>query len=267
MTAQHQLYIQAATSDNTRRTYRSAIRHFHRWGGALPCQSDTMIHYLLAYADQLNPRTLEVRLTALSQWHRYQGFDDPAQSPNVRKTLEGIKRKHGCPKRKAVALRLEHLAAMIDYLNQPPQTKKKARDLALLLIGFFGGFRRSELVAMETAHLQWEPEGIIIELPRSKTDQEGQGIKRAIPYGAGTSCPVHALKNWLEMAEIQQGVIFKPVSQWDTIQDRAMSPGAINNMLKVLGKACQSSRVGPHGTDPLTPRYVRCRIPRFQTGV
>ena len=77
---QHQRFLAAATSDNTRRTYRSAIRHFQAWGGVLPCDEAALIRYLLAFAVVLNPRTLALRLTALSQWHRYQGFPDPAAS-------------------------------------------------------------------------------------------------------------------------------------------------------------------------------------------
>jgi hypothetical protein len=91
LTARHRAFL-AATSDNTRRTYRSAIRHFLTWGGTLPGDEATMIRYLLAYAPSLNPRTLALRLTALSQWHVHQGFADPASTPTVRKTLAGIAR-------------------------------------------------------------------------------------------------------------------------------------------------------------------------------
>lgn len=234
----HREYLQAATSENTRRTYRSAIKHFQRWGGALPCKSNTVINYLLHHAQSLNTRTLEVRLTAISQWHQYQGFIDPTKSPTVHKTLEGIRRRHGHPKRKAKALRPEHIAIMVKYLMQPPVTKKKVRDLALIQLGFFGGFRRSELVAIEVGHLHWEPEGIIVQLSRSKTDQEGMGILRAIPKGTGILCPVLALQNWLEIAKIEKGVLFKPINRWDKIQLRALNASAINELLKLLGKAC-----------------------------
>ena len=80
LAVRHQAFLAAATSDNTRRTYRSAIRHFQAWGGALPADESTIIHYLMAYADSLNARTLALRLTALSQWHVYQGFADPASA-------------------------------------------------------------------------------------------------------------------------------------------------------------------------------------------
>lgn len=101
-------YLQAATSNNTRTAYRSAIRQFEKWGGRLPTDRDTLVRYLVAKADVLNSRTLALHLTAVSQWHHYQGLTDPVRDPLVCKTMEGIRRTHGQPKRKAKALRLEH---------------------------------------------------------------------------------------------------------------------------------------------------------------
>lgn len=234
----HRRYLQAATSDNTRRTYRSAIRQFECWGGRLPTDRDTLIRYLLAHAETRNTRTLDVHLTALSQWHRFQGFADPAHDPTVRKTLEGMRRMHGKPKRKAKALRLEHLAAMLTWLNAQPDSLKKIRDLALVQVGFFGAFRRSELVAIQVEDLVWESEGVIIGLPRSKTDQQGEGLQRALPQGVGLICPVRALKTWLTVAGIERGPVFRPITRWDHLQDRTLRPAAINDLLKALGEAC-----------------------------
>ena len=197
-------YLQAATSDNTRKAYRSAIRQFEKWGGRLPTDRDTVVRYLLARAESLNARTLDLHLTAISQWHHYQGVTDPVRDPLVRKTMEGIRRTHGQPKRKAKALRLEHIAQMVDYLRCLPDSKKKHRDIALVLTGFFGAFRRSELVAIQISDLNWEPEGLIIRLPRSKTDQQAAGLARALPFGTPGCCPATAIKAWMDSAEIAQ---------------------------------------------------------------
>ena len=110
-------YLHAATSDNTRKAYRSAIRQFEKWGGRLPTDQNTVIRYLLAKAEVLNARTLDLHLTAISQWHRYQGLRNPVDEPIVRKAMEGIRRSHGRPKRKAKALRLEHIAQIVEYLR------------------------------------------------------------------------------------------------------------------------------------------------------
>ncbi len=232
-------YLQAATSDNTRKAYRSAIRQFEKWGGRLPTDRDTLIGYLLASAESLNSRTLDLHLTAISQWHHYQGLVDPVRDPLVRKTMEGIRRTHGQPKRKARALRLEHIAQMVNYLQHLPDTKNKYRNIALVLTGFFGAFRRSELVAIQVRDLLWEPEGLIIRLPRSKTDQQSVGLARALPFGAEGCCPGTAIKGWIQAAGIVDGPVFRPVNRWDQLQEKNLNPGAINDLLKTLGKACQ----------------------------
>jgi integrase len=241
LSATHSLsqYLKAATSDNTRKAYRSAIRQFEKWGGRLPTDEQTIVQYLLERAEDLNSRTLDLHLTAISQWHHVQGFMDPAATPLVRKTMEGIRRIHGKPKHKAKALRLEHLTAMLAHLRQLPDSKKKHRDIAILLVNFFGAFRRSELVLIQVSDLIWEPEGLIIQLTRSKTDQDCEGLSRAIPFGDKAVCPASALKLWLEVAEINEGPIFRPVNRWDQIQAKSLSPGAINELLKTLGTACE----------------------------
>ena len=231
-------YIHMATADNTRRTYRAAIRSFERWGGRLPTQPVSLVAYLSDQATILNPRTLAVYLTALGQWHHTQGLRDPVRDPVVRKTLEGIRRAHGRPKRQARALRLEHVAAFLAALQQQPDSLRKHRDWALLQTGFFGAFRRSELVAIEVTHLSWEPEGVVVTLPRSKTDPHGDGLTRALPRGAGPVCPVSALERWLMQADIQAGPVFRAVNRWDQLQPKALSPGSVNRIVKALGEVC-----------------------------
>lgn len=231
-------YLKAATSDNTRKAYRTAIRQFEKWGGRLPTDQESIVHYLLARAEELNPRTLELHLTAISQWHQVQSLNDPVRTPLVRKTMDGIRRIHGKPKQKAKALRLEHLTTMLTHLNQLPESNKKRRDIALLLTAFFGAFRRSELVSIQVSDLNWEPEGLIIQLARSKTDQEGEGKMRALPFGDSTVCPASAIKLWLEASGITQGSVFRPINRWGQIKAKPLSPGAVNALLKALGTAC-----------------------------
>lgn len=231
-------YLSAATSENTRKTYRSAIMQFEKWGGRLPTDQQTVIRYLLAKAPVCSVRTLDLHLTAISQWHRYQGVSNPVDIPTVRKTMEGIRRAHGKPKRKAKALRLEHIAQMVSHLRQLPSSQKQSRDLALVLTGFFGAFRRSELVAIRVEDLVWEPEGLIINMPRSKTDQESGGQLRALPFGDKRICPGTAIRNWISLAQIETGPLFRPINRWDQIKESPLNPGAVNDLLKTLGSAC-----------------------------
>jgi len=154
-------YIQAATSNNTRKAYRMDIQHFQRWGGMLPTSTEEVVRYLHAHAETLNSRTLSRRLTALKNWHSYQGFADPTIHLLVRKTLIGIQNIHGKPKEKAMALQLKHLQQMADYLKHK-NTITALRDNALIQLGFFGAFRRSELVAIHWGQIEFVPEGIEI---------------------------------------------------------------------------------------------------------
>lgn len=247
----HRDFLAAATSENTRRTYRSAIRHFLAWGGILPADENAVIRYLLAHASSLNARTLALRLTALSQWHVYQGFADPAGTPTVRKTLKGIGRTHGRPKKQAKALPIEDLEKIVVRLGSVDSLKAK-RDSALLQLGFFGGFRRSELAGMQISDLAWETDGLIVTLQRSKTDQQGHGIVKAIPYGNGPCCPATALRCWLEAAGIRDGAVFRSITKWAMLGDQAIHPASINTIL-----ADCASMTGLHYVPDLSSHSLR----------
>ena len=167
-------YIHAATSENTRKAYQNDINHFMKSGALLPSNGDAVIHYLQTFAGELNPRTLVRRLTAIKHWHTYQGFPDPTAYPLVRKTLTGIMRTHGKPKQKAPALALEQLITMVRFMAEHDNLAM-LRNNALLQTGFFGAFRRSELIHIKVEHITVVPEGIEILIPRSKTDPNSIG--------------------------------------------------------------------------------------------
>jgi integrase len=231
-------YMESATSDNTRTTYRSAIKQFERFGGRLPADKVSIINYLVCRAEDVNTRTLDVHLTAISQWHIFQGLPDPTKNPEVSKTMIGIRRQHGVPKNKAKALRPEHILTLINHLESQDICLKTLRDKAIILCGFFGSFRRSELVSLEIEHLHWEPEGVIVNMPRSKTDQDGDGLLRALPFGDKKICPATALNEWKKAANITTGPVFRPINRWGTMQNRGIGAGAINELLKSLGRKC-----------------------------
>ncbi len=110
-------------------------------------------------------------------------------------------------------------------------TLKAKRDNALLQLGYFGGYRRSEIVSLDVTSVAWEPDGIVITLPRSKTDQEGIGIIKAIPYGDGPCCPATALRDWLDATGIASGPLFRPVSKWNEIGIESLHAGSVNTIL------------------------------------
>ena len=185
----YQYYLENSHTPNTKRAYRAAFHQFEACAGLLPADEASIAKYMTEKARQLNPRTLSLHLTALSHWHRCHNLPDPTQTLSVRKLLNGIQREHGRPKRKAQALRTEHLHALILYLNNDENKLKAARDSALLQVAYFGAFRRSELVAVRIEHLKFEPEGLLVLIPKSKTDQLGTGKVKALPYACLWSSP------------------------------------------------------------------------------
>lgn len=230
-------YLQAATSQNTRRAYQQDIRHFLNSGGLLPATPDLVIRYLQQFAPVLNPRTLARRLTAIKHWHTAQGFLDPTAHLLIRKALTGIKNIHGSPKNKAPALQVEQLVAMANFLMNRGELID-LRNNALLQVGFFGAFRRSELVAIHFEYIHFVPEGMEILIPRSKTDQGGEGMVCAIPYGYGVLCPVTALKTWFEAAKICRGPIFCRIAKGGKTLPIAINAHHINIIMKNIARSC-----------------------------
>ena len=235
-------YLQAATSQNTRRAYQQDIRHFVSSGAMLPATTETVMRYLHQYATLLSHRTLKRRLTALRHWHTTQGFADPTAHPLVRKTLTGIARVTGKPIEKASALTMENLASMSQWLILQSQLAA-FRDNAVLQTGFFGAFRRSELVAIRWEHIDFVPEGMTILIPRAKTDQSREGQRCAIPHGQWPLCPVKALQQWQQQSNLSEGAVFRAITKGEHISEKALSAGSISTIIKSIAK--QAGLVNP----------------------
>jgi len=176
-------YIENARAKNTLRAYRSDMKHFIEWAEghglqAMPAAPQTVSLYLSDLARQgYKPSTLQRRLTAISQAHKRSNFQFDTGHALIRETLGGIKRTCGTEQDQKDALLTEDIRAMVKAL---PDTRLGLRDRALLLLGFAGAFRRSELVSLDVEDLKLEIQGMVVHLGRSKTDQEGEG--RDIPH-------------------------------------------------------------------------------------
>jgi len=230
VTAQLRVLAKASTAENTKRAYRSAVQQFIKWGGLLPTDENTLMRYLAEHAQVLNARTLSHRLSAISKWHVAQGFFDPTKSAAVRQILSGVHRLYGTPQVQAKALPVEDLEVIAQALAGD-RSMPAMRDNALLQLGFLGGFRRSELVAIQVEHLVWDPAGLTVVLPRSKTDQLGEGMVKAIPYGDGQLCAVSALSAWLEAAHISSGPVFRPITRTGHVRHQALAAGSVSTIL------------------------------------
>lgn len=236
--SQPECYLHAATSHNTRTAYQADIRHFTRWGGRLPTSGEVVLQYLRYHAGLLNPRTLARRLTAIKNWHLLQGFADPTAHPVIHKTLTGIKNVHGKPKDKATPLTLESITKMSSLLKESDRLID-CRNRALLLTGFFGAFRRSELVGIKWSDITLVPEGIEVLIQRSKTDQGGEGEVSAIPKSDDAMlCPVAALAEWREHSSADTGHVFRQITAGGRILNASIKSHQVNVVIKSIAMNC-----------------------------
>lgn len=192
-----------------------AWRAFENWCAekslsALPADPGTVALCLSALADgRRRLATIQKALAAIVEAQRAAGFPSPREDARVREVLRGIRRRLGiAPTQKAPVLPGE-LRAMV---RTRPDTLQGLRDRALLLLGFAGAFRRSELVALDVADVEWSEDRLAVTLRRSKTDQEGEGWKVGIPFGSAPEyCPVRTVRAWLDAGGISEGPLFRPV--------------------------------------------------------
>lgn len=238
-------YLEAATRENTHRSYASALRHFEvEWGGHLPATPDTVARYLAAQAGQYTANTLRQRLAALAHWHREHGFVDPTRAPLVRKVLKGIQTLHPSVEKQAEPLQLTQLAQVDAWLDAAIIAAKERsdradelrhrRDRALILLGFWRGFRGDELIRVQVEHLRLVPgEGMTCFLPRSKGDRQAAGTTYKVP-ALSRLCPVTATAEWTAVAELTQGPVLRGVDRWGRVSEAPLHPNSLIPLLRRL---------------------------------
>jgi integrase len=168
------------------------MAHFLANGGALPAISSQVAAYLARYAGQLAIATLARRLVAIGRAHTSKNIANPCQAELVRLTLRGIRRTYGRPQRQAKALTKEQIKSIVESLGN---SLRDSRDRALLLVGFYGAFRRSELIAVDCKSIVRSNHGLVVTIRKSKTDQERKGRQVVIPAKVGSMCPVRGRSN------------------------------------------------------------------------
>jgi site-specific recombinase XerD len=230
-------YAAAAKASNTLRAYQADWRDFRQWCethqlASLPASPQTVALYLTDRAATLKTSSLARRLTTINRAHQAAGQPSPATMQNavVSEVWKGIKRTKGIAQHGKKPLLTPDLRRMIAAL---PQDLRGLRDRAMLLAGFAGGFRRSELAALRVENVETTPDGLIVRLGRSKTDQEGQGRPVALPYGSDQeTCPVRALRAWLEQAGITSGPLFRALDRFGVVSDKALHPDSVGYLVK-----------------------------------
>jgi site-specific recombinase XerD len=220
---------------NTIRAYAADWREFTAWcerhaASQLPAAPETVALYVAELADTLRVGTLTRRLSAISQAHQLAGFDSPTHDARVRTVLAGVRRVKGTAQQGKRPVTTEDLRRILERL---PDTLQGRRDRALLLMGFAGAFRRSELVGIDIADLEFHRDGLVVTVRRSKTDPEGQGRKVGLPYGSHPeTCPVRAAREWLECLDETRGPVFRPVDRHGHIGAGRLSDKAVALIVK-----------------------------------
>lgn len=230
-------FARAAKAPSTLRAYAADWAHFLDWCGsqdrsALPASPETVALYLTALASTHRPATITRRLTAITKAHQAKGLPSPAtvQELAVGETLKGIRRTLGVAQKAKTPLLTADLLQVLAHL---PPDLAGTRDRALLLVGYAGAFRRSELAALQLEDVAWVQEGAVLTLRRSKTDQQGQGRQVALPRGAhAQTCPVRALRTWIEQAPLTKGALFRPVDRHARLRAGRLHPDAVGAIVQ-----------------------------------
>ena len=228
-------YVAVSRAENTTRSYRTGWAQFAAWCDEhgvtpLPASAEIVACYVADLAKSAKPATIDLRLAAVSSAHRAAGYDSPTKAEVVRLVRRGVRRTLGTSQRQVRAVTVPDLRRMIEGLGTDPAG---CRDHALLLLGFAGAMRRSELVALDVEDVTEGPDGLTVRLRRSKTDQEGAGRTVGIPYGSNPStCPVRAWRAWLELSGITEGPAFRSVDRHGRIGATRLTAQAVALVVK-----------------------------------
>jgi len=251
-------YHDSALSENTREAYQRGwedFRSFCREHGfeAAPATEQAVALYLSDRAEDLAPSTLSQRMAAIQHAHDERGLSSPTRSKAVQNVMRGIRRESDRSPEQAPPLLTEHIKEMVDALpgdGARPSEKAQGgteawaawlrgkRDRALILTGFAGAFRRSELAGLRIGHIDSCPDGLLVTVPESKTDQEGEGQLVAIRRVEDSEyCPVSALRRWIDVAQVEEGPIFRGVPRSGFISRDAITGRTVGNAVKRAAEA------------------------------
>lgn len=234
-------YASASRSAGTRKAYTSALRGFSAWCireacSSLPATPQTVAVYLAHMAtSERRVSTIRKARSAIDAAHRLSGYGRPGRHPMVHEVMQGIARELAVAPVQKRPLITDDLRAL---LRSIPDGLKGCRDRALLLLGFAGALRRSELVALRLEDVEFVDAGLRIHIRKSKTDQEGRGEVLGIPFGSLVfTCPVRAVEAWLVVAKITRGPVFRAVSRHESLGVAALSGKAVARIVKAHAEA------------------------------
>jgi len=245
-------FVASAKSPATLKAYRNDWRDFQCWCRiqnlpSLPSTPETVSLYIADQASNHAAATITRRLTSITKAHQAAGYkDSPASTRQfiVGETLKGIRRVIGTAQIGKSPLLTKDIRRIV---RACPRTLAGLRDKALVLTGFTGAFRRSELARIQVSDLTFNKNGVVIDLRVSKTDQEGAGRKVGLPFGRNkTTCPVRALREWLKASRVKHGPVFRRVDRSGHPSGRGLNKDSIGKMLKRAARRARM-KTGPLG--------------------
>ena len=232
--------LKSSKAINTIRAYKSDFKDFGAFCAkhsfkSLPTDPKIVALYL-TYLSGKNAKmsTLRRRLVSIGMIHKLKGHYLDTKHPVIIENLMGIKRTKGSIQRGKKPILINHLKAIINVIDElKTEEIKKARDKTLILVGFGGGFRRTELISIDHEDLEFVPEGVKITLRRSKTDQFGEGTIKGLPYFSNEKyCPVVHLKKWIKISNIQEGPIFRRFGKGSSLTTHRLTDQSVVLLIK-----------------------------------
>ena len=234
------LNLQSSKAVNTVRAYRSDFNDFGLFCAkngfkSMPSEPNVVAIYLTYLsAKEMRMSTLKRRLVSIGIIHKLKGHYLDTKHPSIIENMMGIKRRKGSIQRGKKPLLINYLKAIINVIDETKnQEIKKLRDRSIILIGFSGGFRRNEIVSLDYEDLDFVKEGLKINIRRSKTDQFGEGFKKALPYfDSSEYCPVVSLKKWIDVSKIKSGALFRRFNKGSKISENRLTDQTVALLIK-----------------------------------
>ena len=231
--------LKSSKANNTLRAYKSDFRDFgafcakHRFS-SMPTEPKVVSLYLTYLSANSKISTLRRRLVSIGVVHKIKGHYLDTKHPVIIENLMGIKRKKGSIQIGKKPILINHLKQIINVIDEQKIEKiKKLRNRTLILLGFGGGFRRTELISIDYEDLDFVEEGVKITLRRSKTDQFGEGLIKGLPYFSSEKyCPVTSLKNWINLSKIKTGPIFRRFAKGSILTEHRLSDQSVVIIIK-----------------------------------
>ena len=234
------LNLQSSKAINTVRAYKSDFNDFGLFCAqngfkSLPSEPKIVSLYLTYLSTkEAKMSTLKRRLVSIGVIHKLKGHYLDTKHPSIIENIMGIKRRKGSVQKAKKPLLINTLKELINVIDQQDKEEvKKLRDRSIILIGFSGGFRRNEIVSLDYDDLDFVPEGLKINLRKSKTDQFGEGFTKALPYFNNSQyCPVVSLKKWIEISKITSGAVFRRFSKGSILSKNRLTDQTVDLLIK-----------------------------------